>query len=186
MNLTEYDYLCHHGILGMKWGIRRYQNPDGSLTPAGKIRYGGEKAERYREKLLYKARFKQGFTYRDKRKKELGKAIKNIQAMSNSELAKKLAEKDRKSITSTAIGATTGAAIATLKTIGGNLLLKELPNTLSDVGFAVPEGLTFKQDPGAIVKTYAKNTTMSAVGSYLASRFLYDRKLIKQLSKAGE
>jgi hypothetical protein len=28
--------LQHFGILGMKWGIRRYQNKDGSLTPAGK------------------------------------------------------------------------------------------------------------------------------------------------------
>jgi hypothetical protein len=30
------EYLIHHGILGMKWGIRRYQNKDGSLTSAGK------------------------------------------------------------------------------------------------------------------------------------------------------
>lgn len=32
--------LYHHGIKGQKWGRRRYQNPDGSLTPEGKKRYG--------------------------------------------------------------------------------------------------------------------------------------------------
>lgn len=34
--------LYHHGVLGQKWGIRRYQNADGSLTNAGKARYSNE------------------------------------------------------------------------------------------------------------------------------------------------
>lgn len=33
------NYLIHHGIQGQKWGVRRFQNEDGSLTPAGEKRY---------------------------------------------------------------------------------------------------------------------------------------------------
>lgn len=36
--------LSHHGILGQKWGIRRYQNADGTLTAEGKARYGEREA----------------------------------------------------------------------------------------------------------------------------------------------
>lgn len=35
MQLLSNDYLAHHGILGQKWGVRRYQNLDGTLTPEG-------------------------------------------------------------------------------------------------------------------------------------------------------
>nr|DAV24904.1 MAG TPA: hypothetical protein [Bacteriophage sp.] len=45
--------LYHHGIRGMRWGIRRYQNKDGSLTPAGKKRYDKEMSKlKAEEKVL--------------------------------------------------------------------------------------------------------------------------------------
>ena len=37
------NYLAHHGVKGMKWGVRRYMNADGTLTAAGKARGGRSK-----------------------------------------------------------------------------------------------------------------------------------------------
>lgn len=54
--------LQHHGTKGMKWGVRRYQNKDGSLTPDGKKRYGigqyikNYKTKKKRKQALEKAR----------------------------------------------------------------------------------------------------------------------------------
>ena len=45
-------YLAHHGIKGQCWGFRRFQNPDGSLTPEGRARYLGESVS-YVKDYLY-------------------------------------------------------------------------------------------------------------------------------------
>lgn len=49
----SYVYLQHHGIKGQKWGVRRFQNADGSYTAAGKKRYGDDDVSK--AKAAYKS-----------------------------------------------------------------------------------------------------------------------------------
>lgn len=74
--------IYHHGITGMKWGVRRYQNKDGSLTPAGKKRYKSVEEElKAREKVIKnKERAKEKLAKLEAKKAELDareKALKD-------------------------------------------------------------------------------------------------------------
>lgn len=63
--------LYHHGIKGMKWGVRRFQNKDGSLTNAGKERYCSRATLRYEKK---------GLSEKAARSAELDKKIYDIKS----------------------------------------------------------------------------------------------------------
>ena len=66
LNITQNGELAHHGIKGMHWGVRRYQNADGSYTSAGRARYGVGNARTNKEKDTSK-----------RLKSEIDKAVKN-------------------------------------------------------------------------------------------------------------
>ena len=66
----ERTYIQHWGIKGMKWGVRRYQNKDGSLTPAGEKRY-----TRMQDR---------------ERKEEMRQAVKNRRLLSDEEIERRI------------------------------------------------------------------------------------------------
>ena len=61
------NYLAHHGIKGQKWGVRQYQNTDGSLTAEGRKRYGVGPERGSKEALKQKLK-EQKKAYKEERK----------------------------------------------------------------------------------------------------------------------
>lgn len=45
LEVSNMNELTHHGVMGMKWGVRRYQNIDGSLTRAGRLHFRQVRAD---------------------------------------------------------------------------------------------------------------------------------------------
>ena len=92
------NYLEHHGVLGQKWGVRRYQNPDGSLTEAGRRHYGveGERSAKQITRRLNDLDQAMAFNTRDYRDAEKALTVLNKKAVKKKAKGKELSERDKK------------------------------------------------------------------------------------------
>lgn len=127
--MVESNYIQHYGVLGMKWGVRRYQNKDGTLTAAGKQRLDKYKSAQETRLTKHYARLERAVdnglkknpdSITMKAEKAQIKAIVNIEKKEISNLTLKDMKKERLEAGGAAIAGTlaTAGGIASAATMG--------------------------------------------------------------------
>lgn len=100
----ENESLAHHGVHGMHWGVRRYQNPDGSLTPEGRRHWGiGDKIRSAKSSIEKGIKQRKQAALRSKKNAIMARGnveeiLKNKHLFTTSELDKAIGRSQRMSM----------------------------------------------------------------------------------------
>lgn len=174
-NNASTDELMHYGVLGMKWGVRRYQKYDGSYTKRGLARYkkdeeaynkAKESAKRikesYKSGAATKEQYKTAKSQVKINRKQLNKSYKNLKTDNLADKGKELYKKG--------------------KTISGNLYINKLGQSGIMLGMAAAAAILNKTMTNRSV-AYIASATISAGATaaslILAGKTISDNKKLR-------
>lgn len=171
-------HLAHYGIGGMKWGIRRYQNADGSLTAEGKRRYGSStrgRAKMYTQALRSETNKQRTFmeneqTFFDQQSKHIAKkdALNASKTDQNAEKVDRRIKKLEKKIVKDKEGIAANAALrGNAQRIIDHLLEDAMANNYKITSKEVTRGKNlinkmFGIEPTTVTEYKVKKTRYSA------------------------